>query len=201
MACWFNLPGHNVFSSGLLLVSLGGGRWHHSVFFDVPVSSCFHYLGRTWSREEMGPTSLSQVPAVFPLLCLCHHLFLMPPPLSRSWGHGTAARWPRATFAARATWLWQPEEGQSLSISPGRVLGRGWAGERPQNAQLRPTGRAGGEWGERWARLSHWLKRLAGHVGVSLSSAVLPFCNLWISLKARAWGLSCSEIRPWSQIV
>lgn len=204
MACWFNLPGDNVFSSKLLLVSLGDGRWHHLVFFDVSVSSSFHYPGRTWSREEMGSTSCPQIPAVFPLLCLCHHLFLMPPPLSRSWGHGTAARWSEATFAAGASQLWQPEPEQSLSISPSRALGRDRPEDRLQNAHLRPTSRAGsGVVTGSSEPLAETAGRLlaAGHIDVSPSSAALPFCYLWISFRARAWGPSCSEIRTWSQIV
>lgn len=47
--CWFNLPGNHVFSSVLLLVSPGSGRWHHSGDdFDGPTSSLFHYPGRRW---------------------------------------------------------------------------------------------------------------------------------------------------------
>ena len=78
------------------------------------------------------------------------------------------------------------------------------AGHRPWNTQLRPTSWAGSGAAMGLAEPMAGVagrELVAGHVCVSLSSAALPFCNPWISFRARAWGPSCSEIRPWSQIV
>lgn len=196
MACWVNLPEDKRFSSELLLVSLWDGRWHHSDFFDVPVSSSFHYLGRTWSRAEMESMSHPRVPAVFPLLCLCRHLLPMSPSLSRSWGHGD--RWPGPPLLlgphgfgslsqAKPEHFSQQSQGQGLT----------WGQAPEHSAQTHKPGWEQGDDGLSCAGRS----LLVGCNSLSPSSVALPFWNLWASFRVRAWGPSCSEMSPWSQVV
>lgn len=107
------------------------------------------------------------------------------------WGHVASAAWARV----------KPEHFSQQSLGQGLTC---TAGDRPQNSQLRPASWAGirvvtGS-AEPLAEMSG--RELARcHVVLLLSSAVLPFCNLWISFRAKAWGPSLREIRPWSQIV
>lgn len=66
--------------------------------------------------------------------------------------------WSRqVTFAARVKWLWQPELGRSLSISPSTALGRDWPGVGPQHSSSNPYA---GQW---WAGQSPWLQVMSEH--------------------------------------
>lgn len=162
MACWFNLPG------GFFQIAFsifGMWWWQNSDFFDVPVSPSFHYLGRTWSREEIELTILSSGHSCFPAPLPVAPFFLMSCPLSRSWRRGRAGRWPLLPGSSGFDSLSCQAEHFSW-----QNLGQGPPGVGPKHP-LRPPCQGRDGLGRALAEMA------AGHVTVSPSSAVLPFCN------------------------
>lgn len=194
MACWFNLP-RGFFQKAFSI--FGMWWWHNSDFFDVPMSPSFHYLCRTWSREETELTILSWGHSCFPAPLPVTPFFLISPPLFRSWRHGRAGRGLLLPGSSGFDSLSWGEAWAFLPAEPWEGLTGGWAQTRGMGSD--PHARAVRGWAEPRAEMAVG-PLAAGHVRASPSSAVLPFCDPCTSYRTRAWGLSCRELRPWSQI-
>lgn len=170
MACWFNLP-VSLFQKAFSI--FGMWWWHNSDFFDVPMSPSFHYLGRTWSREEMELKVLASGHSCFPAPLPMAPFFLMSPPLSRSWTPGRAGRWPLLPGSsgfdslswgkAWAFLLAEPWAGTDLEMGPKTpaqppMPGQWWAGQSP--------------W-QKWL-LGHWHRSCQSHLPLLRCHSLIP---------------------------